>query len=140
MENSFRQILDTLCGTIEGYANYHKFLHNRLLQTLFVLVLPLASAVYGYFAGLEMTPLLFSLGWLCLLSLGIVRSLQFLYPWVTFQSKSIVEIHRLPMLASLAVLVVVIGFYLTVVVNNLPSMDHSQQAQAAWMAQVPMKK
>ena len=140
VENSFPQILDTLCGTIEGYANYHKYLHNRLLQALFVLILPLASVVYGYFAGLSMTPLLFSMGWLCLLSLGIVRSLQYLYPWVTFQSKSLVEIHRFPMLASLAILVVVIGFYLTLVVNNLPSLDHTQQTRAVWMAQVPLKK
>lgn len=137
IEDHFSQLLDNLCGAIDGYANLHRLLHNRLIRIISLLVLPAACTIYGLFAGIDLVALLFSMGWLCLLSLGVFQSLQSLYPWVTFKSKSLIELHRLPMLASLAVWVVAVGLYLTMVMTNLPYTHETQFSRMDWLAWTP---
>ena len=74
----------------------------------------------GLYSGIDFFLLYSSMGWLCLLSLGIVKSLPHMFPWVTFETQSRFQLERLPLLVKFSLLFVSVGCYISLVLLNMP--------------------
>ncbi len=114
------KIADGLCATIEAYGNRHKALHNPFVQSLPLLTIPLMVMAFGIYSEIDLFLLCSSLGWLCLLMLGLVKSLPQLFPWVTFASKHRFKLNRLPVLAKVSLLSVAVACYIAMVLLYMP--------------------
>jgi len=117
------KIADGVCGAINMYGNRHKLLHNCVVQTGLLFSAPVLVMTYGYVRGVDLFLLYASMGWLCLLSLGLIMSLPRIFPWVTFETRHRFQLRRLPLLARFAVLAVAIGCYIGLVLLSLPPAD-----------------
>lgn len=117
------KIADGVCGAINLYGNRHKLLHNSFIQTGLLFSAPALVMAYGYLHGIDLFLLYASMGWLCLLSLGLIMSLPRIFPWVTFETSHRFQLRRLPLLARFAVLTVAIGCYIGLVLLSLPPAD-----------------
>jgi hypothetical protein len=120
IEKLLPKIADGICAEIASHGNRHKILHNPVVQALILLTLPMMMMTYGVLSGIDIFLLYSSMGWLCLLSLGLVKSLPQLFPWVTFETKNYFKISRLPLLAKVSLLIVAVGCYIALVLLNMP--------------------
>ena len=120
VEKLLPRIADGLCASIKNYGNRHKLLHNSFVQALLLLAVPLIMMSYGLYSGIDFFLLYSSMGWLCLLSLGIVKSLPHMFPWVTFETQSRFQLERLPLLVKFSLLFVSVGCYISLVLLNMP--------------------
>ena len=120
IEKLLAGIAEGLCLSIPRYANRHKLLHNSFVQALLLLTVPALVMGYGCYSGIDFFLLYTSMGWLCLLSLGLVKALPLMFPWVTFESKSRFQLNRLPLLAKFSLLSVCVGCYISLVLLSLP--------------------
>jgi hypothetical protein len=120
VEKMLAKIADGLCASIATYGNYHRILHNSFVQSVMLLTLPTMVMTYGFYRGLDFFLLYTSMGWLCLLSLGLIKSLPHIFPWVTFEAQHRFQLSRLPLLAKVSLLTVAVGCYIGLVLLVLP--------------------
>jgi len=120
VEKILPKIADGLCASIARYGNRHKILHNVFVQSVLLLAIPALAMLYGLYSGIDFFLLYTSMGWLCLLSLGLIKSLPYIFPWVTFETKRCFQLRRLPLLVRVSVLTVAIGCYIGLVVLAVP--------------------
>jgi hypothetical protein len=120
IEKMLPKIADGLCTSIVTYGNRHKILHNTFVQSALLLTVPALVMTYGLYSGIDFFMLYTSMGWLCLLSLGLIKSLPHLFPWVTFETQRRFQLSRLPLLAKFSLLTVAIGCYIGLVLLSMP--------------------
>jgi|GEM_PF-3259262 len=120
VEKILPKIADGLCASIARYGNRHKILHNAFVQSVLLLAVPTLAMIYGLHSGIDLFLLYTSMGWLCLLSLGLIKSLPYIFPWVTFETKRCFQLRRLPILVRVSILTVAIGCYIGLVVLGVP--------------------
>jgi len=120
VEKLLPKIADGLCASIAIYGNRHKILHNVFVQSVLLLAVPTLAMIYGLYSGIDLFLLYTSMGWLCLLSLGLIKSLPYIFPWVTFETKRSFQLRRLPLLIRVSILTVAIGCYIGLVVMGVP--------------------
>ena len=125
VEKVLPKIADGLCKSIVTYGNRHNVLHNSFVQSLLLLSIPLAVIVYGLYNNIDVFLLCSSMGWLCLLLLGLVKSLPQLFPMVTFETKYRLQLNRIPLLAKVSLLSVAVACYIAMVLMNIPRADNS---------------
>ena len=120
VEKILPTIADGLCTSIAKYGNRNKILHNVFVQSVLLLAVPAMAMTYGLYSGIDFFLLYTSMGWLCLLSLGLIKSLPNIFPWVTFETKRCFQFRRLPILVKVSILTVAIGCYIGLVVLGVP--------------------
>jgi len=131
IEKLLPKIADGLCATIALHGNRHKILHNPVVQAFFLLALPTMVMTYGILTGIDIFLLFSSMGWLCLLSLGLVKSLPQLFPWVSFENKYYFKISRLPLLAKVSLITVAVGCYIALILLSLPHANNPETVMVA---------
>lgn len=131
VEKILPKVADGLCASILAYGNRHKFLHSPVVQSLPLLTIPLMVMAYGFYSEIDVFLLYSSMGWLCLLLLGLVKSLPQLFPWVTFATKRRFKLNRLPLLARFSLLSVAIACYIALVLLTMPRADNSDTIMLA---------
>jgi hypothetical protein len=125
VEKILHKIADNLCECIIAYGNRHRFLHSFFVQSLVMLVVPLAVLAYGMYKDIDVFLLCSSMGWLCLLLLGLVKLLPKIFPLVTFETKYRLKLNRIPLLAKFSLLSVVVACYVALVLLNMPRANTS---------------
>lgn len=120
MEKLLPKIADNLCDVVRLNGNRHKLMHNPFIQSLALFSLPVAVMAYGLWRDVDLFLLYASMGWLCLISLGLTMALPRLFPWVTFESKRRFQWHRLSLLARFALLIVSAACYISLILLKLP--------------------
>lgn len=120
VEKVLSKIADELCAIIARYGNRHKVLHNSFVQSAMLLAVPTMVMTYGLYSGIDLFLLYTSMGWLCLLSLGLINSLPHMFPWVTFETQRRFQLSRLPLLAKFSLLAVAICCYIGLVLLGIP--------------------
>lgn len=119
------KIADGLCASIIAYGNRHRVMHSSLVQSLFLLAVPFAVMAYGLYSEIDIFLLYSSMGWLCLLLLGLVRTLPQMFPLVTFETKHRLKLNRIPLLAKFSLLTVAAACYIALVLMNMPRAQSS---------------
>jgi hypothetical protein len=117
------RIAEGVCAAIQLYGNRHRVFHNSFVQTGLLFATPALVMAYGFYREVDFFLLYACMGWLCLLSLGVIMSLPRMFPWVTFESRHRFQLRRLPLLARFALLTVAIGCYIGLVLLSVPSTD-----------------
>ena len=125
VEKMLPKIADGLCASIIAYGNRHKLLHSPVVQTLLLLAIPCGVMAYGLYSKIDLFLLYSSMGWLCLLLLGLVRTLPQMFPLVTFQTKYRLKMNRIPLLAKFSLLTVAVACYIALVLMNMPRSNNS---------------
>lgn len=120
IEKILPKVADGLCAAMDRYRNRYKLLHNSLVQALLLFSIPGAVLVYGLHKGGDLFLLYASMGWLCLLSFGLIMSLPRVFPWVTFETPQRFQWRRLPLLVKVACLAVAIGCYVGLILLGVP--------------------
>jgi hypothetical protein len=120
VEKMLPKIADGLCSSIARYGNRHKIVHNTFVQSMLLMAVPTFVMTYGLYSGIDFFLLYTSMGWLCLLSLGLISSLPQMFPWVTFETQRRFQLSRLPLLAKVSLLTVSIGCYIGLVLLTIP--------------------
>jgi len=120
VEKMLSKIADRLYAVIVRYENRHKILHNSFVQSAMLLAVPTMVMTYGFYSGIDLFLLYNSMGWLCLLSLGLIKSLPHMFPWVIFETKHRFQLSRLPLLAKFSLLTVAVGCYIILVLLGTP--------------------
>ncbi len=123
VEKLLPRIADGISAGVNVYGNRHKTLHNSFIQGALLLTVPAMVMSYGLYSGIDLFLLYSSMGWLCLISLGIIRSLPYLFPWVTFEKQRRFQFRRLPLLAKFSLLSVAAACYVGLVLLNMPRAD-----------------
>ena len=131
VEKMLPKIADALCESIAAYGNRHKIIHSPFVQSFLLLTIPLIVIAYGIYNDIDVFFLYSSMGWLCLLSLALVKSLPQLFPWVTFETKRRFKLNRIPLLAKFSILSVVVACYIALILLNLPRTDSSDTVMLA---------
>ena len=125
IEKILPKIADGLCAAIGNYRNRYKLLHNSIVQGLLLFSIPGMVMAYGLHQGGDLFLLYASMGWLCLLSFGLIMSLPRIFPWVTFATPRRFEWRRLPLLVKFACLAVAIGCYIGLILLSVPPAGQS---------------
>jgi hypothetical protein len=125
------KVADTLCESIAAYGNRHKVLHSPFVQSLLLLTTPILVMAYGIYCEIDAFMLYSSMGWLCLLSLGLVKSLPQLFPWVTFETKRRFKLNRIPLLAKFSLISVVVACYIALILLYMPRASSSEAVMLA---------
>ena len=120
VEKLLPKIADLLYTSILTYGNRQRILHNVFVQSILLLAVPSMVMAYGLYCGIDLFLLYTSMGWLCLLSLGLIKSLPLLFPWVTFEKRRSFQLCRLPLLAKFSLLTVAVGCYIGLILLSIP--------------------
>lgn len=120
IEKLFPTIADGVCASILNYRNRHKLLHNLFIQSALVLCVPTLVMAYGLYSGIDLVLLSASMGWLCILSLGMINALPLIFPWVTFETERRFQINRLPLLVKFSFMSFALGCYIALVLLLMP--------------------
>jgi hypothetical protein len=103
-----------------GRATIAMATQSPQIQSCLMLTVPALVMLYGLFSGVDLMLLYASMGWLCLLSLGMTMLLPRLFPWVTFEMQGRFQLSRLPLLAKVSMLSIAIACYIGLIMLNLP--------------------
>ena len=131
VQKKMSKVADLLCESIAAYGNRHRVMHSPFVQSLLLLTIPLIVMVYGIYSEIDAFFLYSSMGWLCLLSLGLVKSLPQLFPWVTFETKRRFKLNRIPLLAKVSLLSVVVACYVALILLYSPRANSSDAVMLA---------
>ncbi len=120
IETLFPVIADGVSASIIGYRNRHTMMHNMFVQAALVLCVPALVMVYGLYSGIDLFLLAASMGWLCILLLGLTNALPHIFPWVTFETRRRFQLNRLPLLLKFSVITFALGCYIAFVLLLMP--------------------
>ena len=125
VEKILPNIADDVVELVATHGNRHRIIQNPVVQAAMLLSVPGVVMAYGLWRGVDMFLLYSSMGWLCLLLLGVSLSLPRVFPWVTFQSQRRFPWKRLPSVASIVVLTLAIVCYIGLVLLHVPPAEEN---------------
>lgn len=105
-------IISNIQGIVQNWGNKNWLLHNRGVQVVTAVSLPVAVVLYGYLTGANMFFMVASQGWLFLLGIFLNLNLKHLFPLVSFQTRRRFNMRTLLYTFSLAGILSLIGGYI----------------------------
>ncbi|MBW2504100.1 MAG: hypothetical protein JRE16_05965 [Deltaproteobacteria bacterium] len=125
VEKILPYIAEGVVELVASHGTRHRIAQSRAIQAVMLFSVPGAVMAYGLWRGVDMFLLYSSMGWLCLLLLGVSLSLPRVFPWVTFQTQRRFPWKRLPPVASIVVLTLAIVCYIGLVLLHVPPAEES---------------